>query len=75
MANGGDSSAFQPLWPQPPRVPARVPFDDLLEGGSDPQDVHGVELSAGDLTKIIGLINESYDNGVITGFVTAFDAD
>ncbi len=52
-----------------------IAADDLLEGGSDPQDVHGVELSAGDLTKIIGLINESYDNGVITGFVTAFDAD
>lgn len=47
----------------------------LLAGGADPQTVNGVDLSAGDLTKIIGLINESYDEGIPTAFVTAFDAD
>jgi hypothetical protein len=49
--------------------------DALLGGGGDPQDVNGVSLSADDLTKILGLINESYDEGNPTGFVTAFDAD
>ncbi len=49
--------------------------DDLLDGGGDPQDVNGVMLTQGDLTKILGLINESYDEGDPTGFVTAFDAD
>lgn len=47
----------------------------LLTSGTDPQDVNGVDLTAGDLTAIIGLINESYDDGVINGFVTAFDID
>jgi hypothetical protein len=37
--------------------------------------VNGVNLTAGDLTKILGFINESFDAGIITGFVTAFDAD
>ena len=38
-------------------------------------DVNGVPLTRGDLTGILGLINESYDAGAISGFVTAFDAD
>ncbi len=49
--------------------------DDLLDSGPDPQNVNGAMLSAGDLTGILGLINESYDEGDPTGFVTAFDAD
>ena len=49
--------------------------DALLGGGGDPQDVNGVMLTQDDLTKILGLINESYDEGTPTGFVTAFDAD
>jgi hypothetical protein len=44
-------------------------------GGVDPQTVNGVDLSAGDLTTVIGLINESYDEGTSTAFVTAYDAD
>lgn len=47
----------------------------LLAGGADPQMVNGVDLYVGDLTTIIGLINESYDEGIPTAFVTAFDAD
>jgi len=38
-------------------------------------DLHGVHLDAGDLTALLGLVNESYDEGNPTGFVTAFDAD
>ena len=32
-------------------------------------------LTRDDVTDILGLINEAYDEGVITGFVTAFNAD
>lgn len=46
----------------------------LLTGG-DPNPFMGETVTAGDLTAIIGLINESYDDGVINGFVTAFDID
>lgn len=37
--------------------------------------VNGVSLTKGDLTQILGLINESFDEGAATGFVTAYDAD
>jgi hypothetical protein len=47
----------------------------LLASGNTTVVVNGVTLTEGDLTKILGLINESYDEGVPTGFVTAFDAD
>jgi hypothetical protein len=47
----------------------------LMMGGANPQTVNGVDLYAGDLTNIIGLINESYDEGTPTAFVTEFDAD
>ncbi len=40
---------------------------DLLENGNDPQDVHSVSLSAGDLTAILGLINESYEALIALG--------
>lgn len=43
--------------------------------GGDPNPFMGETVTEGDLTAIIGLINESYDEGVINGFVTAFDAD
>jgi hypothetical protein len=47
----------------------------LLQGGANPQNVNGVALSDGDLTTILGLINESYDEGVPTAFVTENDTD
>jgi len=47
----------------------------LLASGDTTVVVNGVILTRGDLTQILGLINESYDEGVATGFVTAFDAD
>lgn len=47
----------------------------LLTWGSASVDVNGVTLTKGDLTQILGLINESFDEGVATGFVTAYDAD
>jgi len=37
--------------------------------------VNGVTLTRDQVTKILGLINKSFDAGVITGFVAAFDAD
>ncbi|WP_432474752.1 hypothetical protein [Amphritea sp. HPY] len=46
----------------------------LLMTGTSPQNVNNVELSSGDLTGIIGLINESFDPDP-TGFVTACDYD
>jgi len=53
--------------------------DDMINGAGLNVDgtvtLNGVNLTAGDLTKILGLINESFDAGVITGFVAAFDAD
>jgi len=49
-------------------------FEFLATGLASPE-VHGVELAAGDLTALLGLVNESYDEGEPTGFVTAFDAD
>jgi hypothetical protein len=49
---------------------------DLLIASSDPSIVvNGVTLTRGDMTDILGLINESFDEGVATGLVTAFDAD
>ena len=47
----------------------------IANSGQTDITVNGVTLSRGDVTKILGLINESYDNGTPTGFVTAFDAD
>jgi hypothetical protein len=47
----------------------------LLTSGDATTVVNGVTLSAGELTDIIGLINESYDEGAVSGFVTSFDAD
>lgn len=49
--------------------------DALLASGDASIAVNGVILTRGDVTKILGLINESYDEGSPTGFVTAFDAD
>ncbi len=49
--------------------------DTLLASGGTEVLVNGVILTKGDLTQILGLINESFDEGVPTGFVTAFDAD
>jgi hypothetical protein len=46
----------------------------LLMTDTDPQNVNSVDLTAGDLTGIIGLINESFDPDP-TGFVTAYDYD
>lgn len=47
----------------------------LLASGDADIDVNGDTLTRDDVTDILGLINESYDEGVPTGFVTAFDAD
>lgn len=47
----------------------------LLDSGDTTVLVNGVMLTKGDLTQILGLINEAFDEGVATGFVTAFDAD
>jgi hypothetical protein len=47
----------------------------LLASGDTTVLVNGVVLTKGDMTQILGLINESFDEGVATGFVTAFDAD
>ena len=47
----------------------------LLTSGDATTVVNGVTLSAGELTDVIGLINESYDEGAVSGFVTSFDAD
>lgn len=47
----------------------------LLQSGALTIDVNDVTLTKGDLTHILGLINESFDEGLATGFVTAFDAD
>ena len=47
----------------------------FLGSGLATTDLHGVDLDAGDLTALIGLVNESYDEGEPTGFVAAFDAD
>ncbi len=47
----------------------------LLVGGADAVELRGVPLERGELTGLLGLLNESYDEGDPTGFVTAFDAD
>jgi hypothetical protein len=47
----------------------------LLVSGAESIELHGVPLGRGDLTGLLGLANESYDEGDPTGFVTAFDAD
>jgi hypothetical protein len=47
----------------------------LMASGDTSVMVNGVTLTKGDVTKILGLINESYDEGLATGFITAFDAD
>lgn len=39
----------------------------------DPITINGVDLTAGNLVSILGLINSSYDNGMPTGFVTLGD--
>lgn len=39
----------------------------------DPITINGVDLTAGNLVSILGLINTSYDNGMPTGFVTLGD--
>ena len=49
--------------------------DLLLLSGDDDILVNRVTLSRGDTTEILSLINESYDEGIPTAFVTAFDAD
>lgn len=44
----------------------------------DPADtiaINGIDVTVGQATKILGLINESYDAGTITGFVTVTDLD
>ena len=52
-----------------------IAADLLIESGDDDIEVNGVTVTRGDMTAILGLINESYDEGTPTGFVTAFDAD
>ena len=49
--------------------------DSLISSGDPSITVNGVLLTRDDVTDILGLINESYDEGDPTGFVTAFDAD
>lgn len=49
--------------------------DDLIHTGDDDIEVNGVTVTRGDMTAILGLINESYHEGTPTGFVTAFDID
>ncbi|MBY4677410.1 hypothetical protein [Marinobacterium arenosum] len=46
----------------------------LLLGGLESVDLNSVSLSRGDMTAILGMINESYD-GQPSGFVTAWDVD
>jgi hypothetical protein len=48
---------------------------DLTNFESLTEDVNGVTLSWDEMTDILGLINESFDKGVPTGFVTATDVD
>lgn len=48
---------------------------NLLISGNASISLNGVTLTKGDLTEILGLINESFDEGEASGFVTAFDAD
>jgi hypothetical protein len=48
---------------------------NLLQSGALTIDVNGVTLTKGDLTQILGLVNESFDEGLATGFITAYDAD
>ncbi|MDX1523594.1 MAG: hypothetical protein R3264_18345 [Anaerolineae bacterium] len=52
-----------------------IAADSLLASGNPDIDVNGVTLTRDDMTNILGLINESYDEGNINGFVTLFDAD
>jgi hypothetical protein len=47
----------------------------LPDGTTSFTQGHYGSAPAGDLTAIIGLINESYDEGIPTAFVTAYDAD
>ena len=49
--------------------------DSLITSGNADITVNAVLLTRDDVTDILGLINESYDEGDPTGFVTAFDAD
>ncbi len=49
--------------------------DSLLLSGEDDISVNRVTLTRGDLTEILSLINESYDEGIPTGFVTNGDPD
>ncbi len=49
--------------------------DSLLLSGDEDILVNHVILTQVDMTEILSLINESYDEGIPTGFVTAFDAD
>jgi len=55
---------------------------DILDAGcemileeTETIEVNGVGLTRDDMNKIRGLINEAYDEGMPTGFVSAFDAD
>lgn len=49
--------------------------DDLIDTGDDDIMVNGVLVTRVQMEDIVSLINESYDEGTPTGFVTAFDAD
>jgi len=52
--------------------------DTLLMAGATVEttyDINGVELTQLDVTNILSLINKSYDEGVPTGVVTAWDYD
>jgi hypothetical protein len=53
---------------------AQVP-GDLTDFESRTVDVNTVTLSWDEMTDILGLINESFDKGVPTGFVTSSDLD
>jgi hypothetical protein len=47
----------------------------LVLSGASTVDLHGVTLTAEDVAELLGLVNESYDEGVPTGFVTAYYVD
>lgn len=47
----------------------------MIENDSPSILVNGVEVSRGDMTDILGMINESYDEGTPSGFITLGDVD
>jgi len=47
----------------------------MIAGDLDSISVNGVVVTRSDMTNILGLINESYDEGTPTGFITFGDVD